>query len=90
MKLKHIKTGIINKASNSCKNSRNNYADNVGAQTRYRRAMVKYKESIQGDCKGTNKGQLEALRRDWQQAGRSLKDFNRLGTMKVREILKGY
>lgn len=90
MKLKHIKTGIINKASNSCKNSRNNYADNVGAQTRYRRAMVKYKKSIQGDCIGTNRRQLEVLKTEWQQAGGSLKDFNRLGTMKVRELLKGY
>lgn len=90
MKLAHIKTGIINKASNSCKNTRNNYADNIGTRTRYRKAMIKYRQTITGNCTGINTQQLNELKKQWQEAGGSIKDFNRLGTIKIRQILKGY
>lgn len=89
MKLAHIKQAVkVRQQKAGGSTTRNNRADYVGAQTRYKRAVQNYKESIIGGVQGVNKQQVNELKRSWLKAGGSVKDFNRLGTLKVREVLK--
>lgn len=89
MKLTHIKQAVkVRQQKASGSTARNNRADYVGAQARYKRAIKNYKESIIGDAQGVNRYQVNELKRSWVKAGGSVKDFNRLGTLKVRELLK--
>ena len=88
MKLTHIKQAVkVRQQRAGGSTARNNRADYVGAQTRYKRAINTYKESIIGGVQGVNKQRVDDLKRGWVKAGGSIKDFNRLGTMKVRELL---